>query len=293
MNTDVFITCALTGAGDTVDKSDKVPVTPEQIANDAIEAAKAGAAIAHIHVRDIETGQGNRDPELFRETVARIRDSDTDVIINLTTGMGGDFVPDPDDPTKLAEGSDMASAEDRVIHIEELLPEICSLDVATMNFTHGAFMNVPQVLRVMADRIKAAGVKPELECFDLGHVRLANQLIQEGHIAEPPLFQLCMGVPWGAPSDPESVIAMRNLLPENAMWSGFGISRMQMPMAAQMVILGGNVRVGLEDNLYLSRGVLASNGQLVERAVDIVENLGARVMSPAETREKLGLTQQH
>ncbi len=293
MNTDVFITCALTGAGDTVDKSDKVPVTPEQIANDAIEAAKAGAAIAHIHVRDIETGQGNRDPELFRETVARIRDSDTDVIINLTTGMGGDFVPDPDDPTKLAEGSDMASAEDRVIHIEELLPEICSLDVATMNFTHGAFMNVPQVLRVMADRIKAAGVKPELECFDLGHVRLANQLIKEGHIAEPPLFQLCMGVPWGAPSDPESVIAMRNLLPENAMWSGFGISRMQMPMAAQMVILGGNVRVGLEDNLYLSRGVLASNGQLVERAVDIVENLGARVMTPAETREKLGLTQQH
>ena len=293
MNTDVFITCALTGAGDTVGKSDKVPVTPEQIANDAIEAAKAGAAIAHIHVRDIETGQGNRDPELFRETVARIRDSDTDVIINLTTGMGGDFVPDPDDPTKLAEGSDMASAEDRVIHIEELLPEICSLDVATMNFTHGAFMNVPQVLRVMADRIKSAGVKPELECFDLGHVRLANQLIKEGHIAEPPLFQLCMGVPWGAPSDPESVIAMRNLLPENAMWSGFGISRMQMPMAAQMVILGGNVRVGLEDNLYLSRGVLASNGQLVERAVDIVENLGARVMSPAETREKLGLTQQH
>ncbi|MEM7119712.1 MAG: 3-keto-5-aminohexanoate cleavage protein [Pseudomonadota bacterium] len=293
MNTDVFITCALTGAGDTVGKSDKVPVTPEQIANDAIEAAKAGAAIAHIHVRDIETGQGNRDPELFRETVARIRDSDTDVIINLTTGMGGDFVPDPDDPTKLAEGSDMASAEERVIHIEELLPEICTLDVATMNFTHGAFMNVPQVLRVMADRIKAAGVVPELECFDLGHVRLANQLIKEGHIDEPPLFQLCMGVPWGAPSDPESVIAMRNLLPENATWSGFGISRMQMPMAAQMVILGGNVRVGLEDNLYLSRGVLASNGQLVERAVDIVENLGARVMSPAETREKLGLTQQH
>ena len=293
MNTDVFITCALTGAGDTVGKSDKVPVTPEQIAESAIEAAEAGAAIAHIHVRDIETGQGNRDPELFRETVARIRDSNTDVIINLTTGMGGDFVPDSDDPSQLADGSDMASAEDRVIHIEELLPEICSLDVATMNFTDGAFMNVPHVLRVMADRIKAAGVKPELECFDLGHVRLANELIREGHIEEPPLFQLCMGVPWGAPADPESVIAMRNLLPENAMWSGFGISRMQMPMAAQMVILGGNVRVGLEDNLYLSRGVLASNGQLVERAVDIVENLGARVMSPAETREKLGLTRQH
>jgi len=293
MNTEVFITCAITGAGDTVGKSDKVPVTPEQIAASAIEAAEAGAAIAHIHVRDIETGQGNRDPKLFRETVALIRESNTDVIINLTTGMGGDFVPDPDDPSKLAEGSDLATAEDRVLHIEELLPEICSLDVATMNFTHGAFMNVPQVLRVMADRIKAAGVKPELECFDLGHVRLANELIKEGHIDEPPLFQLCMGVPWGAPSDPESVIAMRNLLPANAKWSGFGISRMQMPMAAQMVILGGNVRVGLEDNLYLDRGVLATNGQLVERAVGIVERLGARVMSPAETREKLGLTRQH
>ncbi len=293
MNTEVFITCAITGAGDTVGKSDKVPVTPEQIAASAIEAAEAGAAIAHIHVRDIETGQGNRDPEMFRKTVALIRESNTDVIINLTTGMGGDFVPDPDDSSKLAEGSDLASAEDRVLHIEELLPEICSLDVATMNFTHGAFMNVPQVLRVMADRIKDAGVKPELECFDLGHVRLANELIKEGHIAEPPLFQLCMGVPWGAPADAESVIAMRNLLPDNAKWSGFGISRMQMPMAAQMVILGGNVRVGLEDNLYLERGVLATNGELVEKAVGIVERLGARVMSPGETRESLGLTRQH
>jgi len=293
MNNEVFITCAVTGSGDTVGKSDKIPVTPKQIAAAAIEAAEAGAAIAHIHVRDIATGQGNRDPELFREAVALVRESKTDVIINLTTGMGGDFVPDPDDPSKLAEGSDMATAEDRVLHVEELLPEICSLDVATMNFPGGAFMNVPQVLRVMADRIKAAGVKPELECFDLGHVRLANELIKEGHIDEPPLFQLCMGVPWGAPADTEAMVAMRNLLPKNAIWSGFGISRMQMPMAAQTVILGGNVRVGLEDNIYLDRGVLATNGQLVERAVGIVERLGVRVMSPGETREKLGLTRQH
>lgn len=293
MKDEVFITCAITGAGDTVGKSDKVPVTPQQIADSAIEAARAGAAIAHIHVRDIATGQGNRDREAFREVVARIRESDTDVIINLTTGMGGDFIPDENDPGRAAEGCDMASPEDRVLHIEELLPEICTLDVATMNFPGGAFMNVPKHLRIMADRIKAAGVTPELECFDLGHVRLANQLIAEGHIDEPPLFQICLGVPWGAAADTESLMAMRNLLPKNARWSAFGISRLQMPMAAQSVIAGGNVRVGLEDNLYLDRGVLATNGQLVERAVGIVERLGVRVMSPGETREHLGLSKQH
>ena len=293
MKNEVFVTCAVTGAGDTTARSHHVPVTPEEIANAAIEAAKAGAAIAHIHVRDVETGQGNRDRDAFRQAVARVRESDHDVILNLTTGMGGDYVPDPDDPGRASRESDMASPGERVLHVEELLPEICSLDVATMNFTDGAFINVPEHLRAMADRIRAAGVKPELECFDLGHVRLANQLIAEGHIEEPPLFQICLGVPWGAPSDPESLIAMRNLLPTNAHWSAFGISRMQFPMAAQAVISGGNVRVGLEDNLYLSRGVLASNGELVERAVEIVERLGARVMSPAETRQKLGLTKQH
>ncbi|MCE2521140.1 MAG: 3-keto-5-aminohexanoate cleavage protein [Alphaproteobacteria bacterium] len=292
MNTDVFITCAVTGAGDTTEKSPHVPVTPEAIANAAIEAARAGAAIAHIHVRDVTTGKGNRDRDAFREVVARVRDSECDVIINLTTGMGGDYVPDADDPGRASPGSDMTSPEERVLHVEELLPEICSLDVATMNFTDGAFINVPDHLRVMGERIAKAGVKPELECFDLGHVRLANQLITEGVIEEPPLFQICLGVPWGAPADPESLIAMRNLLPKNAHWSAFGISRMQIPMAAQAVISGGNVRVGLEDNLYLSRGVLATNGQLVERAVEVVERLGARIMSPAETRQKLSLTKQ-
>lgn len=292
MNTDVFITCAVTGAGDTTDKSPHVPVTPEAIADAAIESARAGAAIAHIHVRDVKTGKGNRDRDAFREVVARVRDSECDVILNLTTGMGGDYMPDTDDPGHASAESDMASPEERVLHIEELLPEICSLDVATMNFTDGAFINVPDHLRVMGERIAKAGVKPELECFDLGHVRLANQLISEGVIEEPPLFQICLGVPWGAPADPESLIAMRNLLPANAEWSAFGISRMQIPMAAQAVISGGNVRVGLEDNLYLSRGVLATNGQLVERAVEVVERLGARIMSPAETRQKLGLTKQ-
>lgn len=293
MMNEVFITCAVTGAGDTTSKSPHVPVTPEDIANAAIEAANAGAAIAHIHVRDSETGKGNRDRDAFREAVARVRDSDVDVILNLTTGMGGDYTPDADDPGRASADSDMVSPEERVLHVEELLPEICSLDVATMNFPDGAFLNVPEHLRVMANRIRAAGVKPELECFDLGHVRLASQLIAEGHIDEPALFQICLGVPWGAPSDPESLIAMRNLLPANAHWSAFGISRMQFPMAAQAVISGGNVRVGLEDNLYLSRGVLARNGELVERAVDIIERLGVRVMGPAETRQKLGLTRQH
>ena len=293
INNDIFITCALTGASDTTGKSPHVPVTPRQIAESAIAAAGAGAAIVHIHVRDIETGRGNRDRDCFREAIARIRDSDTDVVINLTTGMGGDYTPDADDPGRAAEGSDMASPEERVLHVEELLPEICSLDVATMNFPDGAFMNVPAHLRTMADRIGAAGVKPELECFDLGHVRLANQLIAEGHIEEPPLFQICLGVPWGAPSDPESLIAMRNLLPDNAHWSAFGIGRMQMPMAAQAAIAGGNVRVGLEDNLYLDRGVLATNEQLVERAVGVVERLGCNILGPAETRQRLGLSRQH
>lgn len=293
MRDEVFITCALTGAGDTTGKSPHVPVTPAEIAAAAIEAAKAGAGIVHIHVRDIRTGKGNRDRTAFRETVARIRDSATDVVVNLTTGMGGDYTPDAADPGRAAPGSDMAAPEARVAHVEELLPEICSLDVATMNFPDGAFMNVPAHLRIMADRIAAAGVKPELECFDLGHVRLAGQLIAEGHIASPPLVQLCLGVPWGAPADTASLLAMRNLLPADAHWSAFGISRMQMPMAAQAVIAGGHVRVGLEDNLYLQRGVLATNAQLVERAVEIVERLGCRIMSPAETRQLLGLTRQH
>ena len=293
MNDEVFITCAVTGAGDTVGKSPHVPVTPGEIAGAALEAAEAGAAVAHIHVRDVETGQGNRDRDHFREVVALVRESPTDVVLNLTTGMGGDFVPDPERPGRAAPGCDMAPPEERVLHVEELLPEICSLDVATMNFADGAFMNVPAHLRIMAGRIRDAGVRPELECFDLGHVRLANQLIAEGHISEPALFQICLGVPWGAPADTESLLAMRNLLPAGACWSAFGIGRMQMPMAAQAAIAGGHVRVGLEDNLYLSRGELATNAQLVRRAVEIVERLGCRVMSAAETRDRLGLTRQH
>jgi uncharacterized protein (DUF849 family) len=291
MNNEVVITCALTGAGDTVGKHAGVPVTPAQVADSAIEAAKAGAAIVHVHVRDPQTGKGARDPALFREVVTRIRGSGTDVVLNLTAGMGGDWLPSESDPSVGGPGTDMAGPEERLLHVEELLPEICSLDCGTMNFGDGnsIYINPPGYLRTMAKRIKERGVKPELEVFDLGHIRLARQMIDEGLITEPPLFQICLGLAWGAGADTASMKTMCDALPPNANWTGFGVSRMQMPMAAQAVLLGGHVRVGLEDNLYLDRGVLASNGQLVERAVEIVERLGARVLGPDEARQKLGL----
>jgi len=292
MNEEVIISCAVTGAGETVGVHPAIPVTPEEIANAAIEAARAGAAIAHIHVRDLQTGKGNRDRALFREVVERIRESDTDVVINLTTGMGGDYIPSETDPAVAAPESDYVTPEERVLHIEELRPEICSLDCGSMNFGSGLALNTVDHLRVMAEHIKACGVKPEIEAFELGHIWLAKQLIKEGIIDEPPLFQLCLGIPWGAEANAETLLVMRNMLPEGANWAAFGIARAQFPMVAQAMLLGGHVRVGLEDNLYLERGVFASNGQLVEKAVKIVETLGARVLSPQEAREKLGLKKQ-
>jgi uncharacterized protein (DUF849 family) len=269
-----------------------IPVTPEEIANAAIEAAKAGAAIAHIHVRDIETGKGGRDRALFREAVERVRESDTDVVINLTTGMGGDYIPSEADPAVAAPGSDYVTPEERVLHVEELRPEICSLDCGSMNFGPGLALNTIDHLRVMAEHIKACGVKPEVEAFELGHIWLAKQLIKEGIIDAPSLFQLCLGIPWGAEANAQTLLVMRDMLPEGANWAAFGIAQMQFPMVAQAMLLGGHVRVGLEDNLYLERGVFASNGQLVERAVKIIETLGARVLGPQEAREKLGLKKQ-
>lgn len=291
MNHEVIISCAVTGAGDTVAKSAKVPVTPKQIADAAIEAAKAGAAIAHCHVRDPKTGKGSRDPALYREVVERIRSSDTDVVINLTSGMGGDFEVLEDQPTKAGPGTDMVGPIERLVHVEELLPEICSLDCGTLNFGDGnmIYISTPAYLRKGAQRIKELGVKPELEVFDTGHLWFAKQMLKEGLLTEPPLFQICLGIPWGAPADTTSMKAFVDNLPPGANWAGFGISRMQMPMVAQAVLLGGNVRVGLEDNLYLDKGVLATNGALVERARKIVELMGARALSPAEARQKLGL----
>jgi uncharacterized protein (DUF849 family) len=291
MNNEVIITCAVTGAGDTTGKSHLVPITPEQVANAAIEAAQAGAAVAHIHVRDPETGKGSRDPALFQEAVDRVRDSGVDVIINLTAGMGGDWIPSDEDPSMPGPGTDMVGPEERLAHVIKCKPDICSLDCGTMIFGNGndLYLNTPVYLRTMAKITQDLGVKPELEVFDLGQVRLARALVDEGLIDAPPMFQLCLGIPWGAGADTETMAAMKQALPADAVWAGFGISRMQMPMVAQAMLLGGNVRVGLEDNIYLDRGVLATNGMLVERAVEIIERLGGKVLSPDEARKKIGL----
>ncbi len=290
MNTEVIVTCAVTGAGDTVGKHPAIPCTPKQIAAAAIEAAKAGAAVAHCHVREAD-GKPSRRVELYKEVVDRIRDSDTDVVINLTAGMGGDLVVRDENPTEPGPGSDLISAIERLAHVEELLPEICTLDCGTLNFGDGnlIYVSTPEMLRKGAKRIQELGVKPELECFDTGHVWFANTLYKEGLLTGKPLYQLCLGIPYGAPATTESMVAMKAQLPAEAIWAGFGIGRTQMAMVAQAMILGGNVRVGLEDNIWLDRGVHASNGTLVDRACEIIARLGGRPLTPAEARVKMGL----
>ena len=294
MNMDVILTCAVTGAGDTTGKSHHVPVTPDEIAAASIEAAKAGATAAHIHVRDPATKKGSRDTELFRQVVDKVRSSDTDVVINLTAGMGGDWVPDENNPAMPGPGTDMINAEERLAHVIALKPEICSLDCGTMNFGNGneIYISTPAYLRQMASIVQELGVKPELEVFELGHIRFAKQMIAEGLVDAPPMFQICMGIPWGADQSVDTMKVMKDELPAGASWASFGISRMQMPMAATAVAMGGNVRVGLEDNIYLDKGVLATNAQLVERAREIIERMGARVLTAEEARQKLGLKKQ-
>ncbi|GAA3750305.1 3-keto-5-aminohexanoate cleavage protein [Streptomyces tremellae] len=292
VNENVIITCALTGAGDTVRKSPHVPVTPEQIARNAVEAAAAGAAVVHIHVRDPETGDPARDPKLYREVVERIKETGTDVVINLTAGMGGDLVIDPDDPLTHLPGTDLVSGLERLPHVEDLLPDICTLDCGSLNFGDGSnlYVSTPDMLRAGARRIQELGVRPELEIFDTGQLWFAKQLLAEGLLDDPTVFQLCMGIPWGAPADPGVLQAMVNMLPDGARWASFALGRMQMPWAAQSILLGGHVRVGLEDNLYLGKGNKATNAQLVERAVTLTESMGARVATPDEARATLGLT---
>jgi uncharacterized protein (DUF849 family) len=291
---EVFITCAVTGAGDTVGRSEHVPVTPEQIADSAIEAARAGAAIVHIHVRDPATGRGARDRALFRDVVERIRAADVDPVLNLTAGMGGDLVlggehaPLPPDPG----GTDMAGAEERLAHVTELRPEICTLDCGTMNFAAGGdyiMVNSPVMLRAMAARVRDLGVRPELEVFDTGHLVFVKELLADGLIDDPPLIQLCMGIPYGAPDDPGTLLALAQQLPPNAVFSAFAIGRMQIPYVSLAPHIGANVRVGLEDNLFLSRGKLATNADLVDRAVTLLEAMNVRVLGSDEVREKLAL----
>lgn len=294
MQKKIAITCALTGAGNTAAKSPHVPVTPEQIANDAIAAAKAGAAIVHIHVRDPETGEGARGPHLYREVVERIRASDTDVVINLTAGMGGMLHRPHRDPNQDGPNTDLVGSEERFVHVVELLPEICTIDCGSMNFgAENVVVNRPADLVWMAKRAQELGVKPELECFDMGQVQHGLDLIEAGLIDGRPMFQFVLGVAGGAPASPEAMITLRNMIPANSHWAAFGISRHEFPMVAQAALLGGHVRVGLEDNLYLGKGQLATNAQLVEKAARILEELGVELMTPQETREALGLRVQH
>jgi uncharacterized protein (DUF849 family) len=285
-----IITCAVTGSITRPEQHPNLPITPAQIANAAIEAAKAGAAIAHIHVRDPETGAPSMALEHYREVVERIRASATDVIINLTTGPGGRFIPSDDDPKVAAPGSTLMPPEERVAHVVALRPEICSLDLNTMWFGASVVINTPRNVAIMAEAIRAAGVKPELEVFDSGDIQLAHQLLESGALPRPPLFQVVLGIKNGFPATPDTLLYARSLLPADADWAAMGTGRMEFPIVAQACLLGGHVRVGLEDNLYLSKGVLApSNAALVERAVTLVELLGSRVASAAEARAILGV----
>jgi uncharacterized protein (DUF849 family) len=293
MTRKLMLTCAVTGAGSTTRKHPGVPVTPPQIADACIEAAKAGASAVHIHVRDPATGEGGRDPRHFREVVARIRDSGIDIVLNLTCGMGGRLVLDDEDPSVMAAGTDMAKPLERMQHVRELLPEICTIDCGSMNFGREVAVNRVGDLERMARLAQELGVKPELEVFDYGQVGIARHLIDSGLIDGTPLFQLCLGIAGGTPATTEAMLALRAALPPGAHWGAFGISRSEFTMVAQAAILGGNVRVGLEDNLYLEAGRLASNGELVEKAIKILTLLDVAVMTPSETRVALGLTQHH
>lgn len=296
MNKEVFITCAVTGSGGTQDRSPHVPRSPHQIAESAIAAAKAGAAVVHCHVRDPDSGAPSRDLAYYREVTERIREAEVDVVLNLTAGMGGDMVFGPtENPLPLREaGTDMIGAAERVQHVAECLPEICTLDCGTMNFAESDYVmtNTPGMLQAMGRMMTGLGVKPEIEAFDTGHLWYAKQLVKDGVLDSPALVQLCMGVPWGAPDDLNTFMAMVNNVPDDWTFSAFALGRNQMAYVAAAVLAGGNVRVGLEDNLWLDKGVLAENWQLVERAGTIIENMGARVIGPAEVRKKLGLVKQ-
>ncbi|MBX2883819.1 MAG: 3-keto-5-aminohexanoate cleavage protein [Granulosicoccus sp.] len=290
MSNEVILTCAVSGGHNNQGKHPDYPITPEQIANDCINAAKAGAAIAHIHVRNPETGMRSGDPALFREVVERIRDSGSEVLINLTTSEGARFSPGEIDAKVGGEGTTLIQPLERLRHVEELRPDICTLDVGTFNFGETIFVNTPSHLRIMAKRIQELGVKPEIEVFEPGHIMFAHTLVKDRLIDGNPMFQLCLGIPHASPATPEILSVMKNLLPDNANWSAFGISRHEFEIVAQSASQGGNCRVGLEDNLYLDKGVFASNVQLVERAVRIIREVGREPATPAQAAERLGIS---
>jgi uncharacterized protein (DUF849 family) len=294
MQRKVMISCALTGSADTAARNPAVPVTPAEIAQSGIDAAKAGAAIVHIHVRDPQTKRASMEFSLYHEVVDRIRSSGTDVVINLTTGPGARFVPGADDPLTPGPGTTFKPPEERVRHVVEIKPEICSLDMGSLNMGQHVFVNTPVHLEKMAKAIGEAGIVPELEVFETGHLLLAKKMIETGVLKPPGMFQICLGIAWGQPATPEAMTYMRNLLPKDSPWFAFGISLNQFPMVAQAVLLGGHPRVGLEDNLYLERGKLApSNAALVEKAAKIVELLGDTIATPAEARQMLGTRGAH
>lgn len=293
MSRKVILTCAVVGENKYNRAHPNFPITPQQIADSALEAEQAGASAVHLHVRNPKTGEGSRDPDLFLEMATRVRDNGVKAVMNITCGGGGVYRPDPADESRAGPGSDVAPAEERVRHIEMALPEMCSIDVTTQNQMDGdseyIYLNSQATLRKMAKRFQELGVKPEIEVFAPGDILLANQMVADGLFDTPAMYQIVMGTKWGLPATPETMIYMRNLLPAGANWAAFGIARMQMPMAAQAVLLGGNVRVGLEDNLYLKKGVWATNGTLVARAREIIERLGHEVATPDEARAILGL----
>jgi uncharacterized protein (DUF849 family) len=295
MSRKVIVTCAVTGNAPFNPQHPAMPVTPAEIAASCLEAAKAGASVAHIHVRDPETGKGSRDPRLFREVVDRIRASGVDIVINLTCGLGAFLLPDPEDESRALPESDIIPVAERVRHLEQCLPEIASLDITTGNQVEGplefVYLNTTRTLRAMAKRFQALNIKPELEVFSAGDILFGNALVKEGLVAGPPFFQMVLGVLWGAPASAQTMLYQSSLMAPGAVWAAFGIGRDQMPMLAQSALLGGHVRVGLEDNLYLSRGVFATNGQLVERAGSIIENIGMQVATPDEARQILQLRQ--
>ena len=290
MNNEVIITCCLTGSGDSALKSDKVPVTPEEIAASAVKAAQAGATVAHVHVRNPETKQWSRDVELYKETARLIRECGVDMVLNITAGMGADFVPDPENPMVGGPGSDMITPYERVRHILEIKPEVSTLDCGSMNYAGSAYIATMDMLRETSKYIMDAGVKAEVEVFELGHIWQAKQLIKEGVLAPDCEFQLCMGVPYAAEANPMNMLAMVNALPAGCSWSSFALGKMQMPWVAMSVLHGGNVRVGLEDNIYLGKGHFASNEELVANAREIIERMGAKVVTdPNRARELMGL----